>query len=115
MPKRIPTFRPSHMVIDGPSGSTSSRDRKPAGRFHATAVWQKARAWYLKTHTRCERCKAKGRVVEATVVHHLIDVADRPDLALETANLEALCVQCHNSETARRRGEGGAFARASGR
>lgn len=105
MTARIPS-RP-----DGPPPALKRlerRTRKAAAereldRFLWWPPWRKTRAAYLRSHSLCEACKAAGRSVGATVVHHKVDRRERPDLALEPSNLEALCASCHNAETARRK------------
>ena len=34
----------------------------------------------------------------ADMVHHVIPVEERPDLALNLSNLRSLCNECHNKE-----------------
>ncbi len=34
----------------------------------------------------------------AVMVHHIIPVEERPDLALDLNNLRSLCSECHNRE-----------------
>lgn len=50
----------------------------------------------LRTDPLCERCKALGDLVPATMVHHKLERADHPDLELELENLESLCASCHS-------------------
>lgn len=82
----------------------STVDERALAGFLSTKAWRVTRKAYLAEHPLCERCRAEGLTVPATVVHHRIDRRDRPDLALEWDNLEALCATCHNAETARRQG-----------
>jgi 5-methylcytosine-specific restriction endonuclease McrA len=42
-------------------------------------------------------CKAKGKIVSATVVDHIIPLRQAPELRLDPANLQPLCNYCHNS------------------
>lgn len=37
----------------------------------------------------------------ATCVHHIVELEDRPDLALDSDNLIALCDRCHNARHGR--------------
>lgn len=105
MTARIPS-RP-----DGPPPALKRLERRARrdalelelDRFKSRKPWRVTRAAYLREHPLCERCKAGGRHVGATVVHHKVDRRERLDLALEPDNLEALCVSCHNAETARRK------------
>ena len=55
------------------------------------------------------KCDEAGRLVEATVVDHVIPIRARPDLRLTLSNLQALCKPCHDRKTAL---EDGAFGRA---
>ncbi len=45
-----------------------------------------------RDHYQCQRCQMRT----ATVVHHMIPLKERPDLATEMDNLESLCAICHN-------------------
>lgn len=95
--KPIPSYRPPLVGV-----SLGSPRYQPRGRFHGTAVWQKARARYLRANPLCVRCERQGVTEAATVVHHRVDVRDRPDLALSEDNFESLCKAHHDAETSRR-------------
>ena len=56
--------------------------------------WQKARKIKLNENPLCERCKKKGFVVIARLVHH----KDRNPRNNTGSNLESLCVACHEEE-----------------
>ena len=66
--------------------------------FHSTAIWQRTRrvAKIEANHT-CVRCKAflpgKGELH----VHHRKPVARSMALALEPANFQVVCPECHNT------------------
>lgn len=62
-------------------------------------AWRKYRAVYLDAHPLCARCKAKGLVVPATVVHH----RDGDQWHDAWENLESLCRACHEREHGRDR------------
>jgi 5-methylcytosine-specific restriction protein A len=64
--------------------------------------WRKVRFQKLRMNPICELCHVDHIITEATVVHHLIDVAERPDLRLEMSNLQSLCKSHHDSITATR-------------
>lgn len=72
--------------------------------FYTSPIWMKTRRAALKrAHGECQRCKARGKVVKADTVHHIRYLRDRPDLALDDDNLEALCAQCHYDEHHRKK------------
>ncbi|MEN1682078.1 MAG: HNH endonuclease signature motif containing protein [Planctomycetota bacterium] len=87
----------------------SSKNR-PGDPFYSSKRWRETRAAKLREDPLCEKCRP--RVVAASVVDHILDRCDRPDLAYDMHNLMSLCVSCHNRKTAktmakRRRDRGG--------
>lgn len=74
----------------------SNRRSKDLAEFYSSAAWKNLRAAKLSANGLCERCIVSGRMVRAEVVHHKIEVSERPDLALRMGNLESLCHPCHN-------------------
>src|SRR5690625_1690206 len=71
------------------------RDQK-ARAFYKSVAWQKARELALvRDSYMCQRCLRNKRVTKANVVHHIKELRDYPDLALELDNLESLCHSCH--------------------
>jgi 5-methylcytosine-specific restriction endonuclease McrA len=77
-------------------------------RFYTTRAWRRlSRAFLTSKSYVCERC---GR--PADVAHHKARLtaanALDPEISLNPANLEALCIDCHNVEHF---GKGGAVAR----
>lgn len=67
-----------------------------------TTASQKASRMYGKRHPLCERCEARGIVRLKAEVHHRDQ--DRSNTSDE--NLESLCFECHDEETARQSREG---------
>lgn len=77
-------------------------------KFYKTQEWQELRARILeKHHNECQDCLKVGKYTEAKNVHHVNELKDRPDLALNEyyidsstgerkKNLVPLCVYCHN-------------------
>ena len=81
-------------------------------RFYGRKVWQDKRIQILRRdHYQCQDCVARiakankeGRMLEgwqryinrATCVHHIKELEDHPELALDDSNLVALCDRCHN-------------------
>lgn len=95
-PKGTPVYRP-------PAPRTESAEgRKARKKIYNSVQWQRARKVKLARNPLCERCLANGVITPAGHVHHIQDLADRPDLAHDLDNLEALCIGCHSSETRRR-------------
>lgn len=100
MPRRVPTLRPR-------GHSPSSRlyrlrpDRAEDNRFYCSTEWRRLRASVLASHPLCEDCLKTGRTTAAAHVHHKLPRKERPDLALDRDNLEALCQPCHNARPVR--------------
>ena len=71
-----------------------------AEHFYTTWAWRKCAAGY-KTSVGglCERCRRKGMITPAAEVHHKIKLTkenvNKPEVALNWGNLEALCETCH--------------------
>ena len=57
--------------------------------------WQQLSEAYRRGNPLCERCMDHGRTTPAEDTHHKIKVSERPDLALDPANLMAVCRVCH--------------------
>ena len=77
----------------------------PDEPFYHTAAWKRVRALALSRDCgMCQDCMDRFRAGygvrpnRATMVHHIIPVSERPDLALDLDNLRALCYECHNKE-----------------
>lgn len=72
-------------------------------QFYKTKAWQRCRDDYFRrVGGLCEKCKAKGLIVPAEIVHHKIhlnaeNITD-PTITLNPMNLEALCRTCHGEE-----------------
>lgn len=60
--------------------------------------WQRLRLAFLNEHPLCADCLARGYVVPATDVHHLVPRRDGGSDA--DSNLAALCHACHSRITA---------------
>jgi 5-methylcytosine-specific restriction protein A len=81
-----------------------------AQRLYRSTKWKTLKDKVLKAnHYECQRCKARGRITRAVLVHHEVPVRSRPDLALVpylpdgTMQLVPLCFECHE-EIERERG-----------
>jgi len=81
------------------------RNREHDARRRATKEW---RAWYntkrwrdrrfaqLRAEPLCQRCKAKGLVVAATVAHHVVRHGGDADL-FWNGELASSCKECHDT------------------
>lgn len=62
------------------------------------ADWQRCRLAVLGREPFCRLCAAKDRVSAATLVDHIIPLADGGE-RLDDSNLQPLCVECHAIKT----------------
>jgi len=103
MPTRARTHRPA----GGPTRQQRLRDYdrnrrdRDAKAFYDSAAWRRLREQVLRDRPSCEDCLSRQRATPATDVHHRIKRSVRPDLALDPANLMALCGPCHSRRTAK--------------
>lgn len=81
-----PAHAPLHAQREDRRGSAQERGYD--------ADWQRARGRYLLLHPLCERHEAKGGVVPATMVHHIIPI-EQGGARLDPENMMALCRDCH--------------------
>lgn len=72
-------------------------DRRPSAKDRGyDAAWNRLRRAKLNADPLCEECNHLGRVVRATMVHHIQTIEAAPELRLEWSNLMSLCEACHN-------------------
>ena len=65
--------------------------------FYDSAKWKRKRAAILaRDGYMCQRCKRYGRMRPATIVHHIKELDQYPELAFSSDNLESVCLACHN-------------------
>lgn len=64
------------------------------------SAWHRARDRHVKSHPLCEECEKRGRYVLASLVHHILPIADGG--TNEDSNLMSLCVSCHEKIHQRR-------------
>ena len=74
-----------------------------AEAFYTSTAWTRcARGYRQSVGGLCERCKEQGLITPAEEVHHKIHLTpeniNRPEVALNWANLVALCKDCHMKE-----------------
>ena len=68
--------------------------------FYQSRQWRSVRAAFLRERPLCGACGAKGLLLPARVVDHVQPIKEG-GARFDAANLQALCVPCHNSKTAR--------------
>ncbi len=80
-------------------------EHKESLPFYHTAAWKRIRQVALQRDGgMCQRCMERIRAGwgirpnRATMVHHIIPLEERPDLALRLENLQSLCAECHARE-----------------
>lgn len=65
--------------------------------FYKSKEWKDKRLGILeRDNWECQMCKANGRYSRANTVHHIVELRDKPSLALVDSNLISLCGKCHN-------------------
>ena len=79
------------------------REKGFADDFYTSWVWRRcAEDYKKKVGGLCERCRRKGEIAIAEQVHHKIRLTpeniNKPEITLNWANLEALCLDCHKKE-----------------
>lgn len=94
-----------HARIDA---RASDQRRGTAHERGYSAAWQRARAAYLLKHPLCVKHEARGEVVLASVVDHIIPHRGDWTLFWDSSNWQALCKRCHDVKTAT---EDGGFGR----
>ena len=71
-------------------------------KFYKSGKWVRERNLYRQQHPFCERCLMLGIYKPTEIVHHREYLDDNKakdaKVALNFANLEALCFECHNKE-----------------
>ena len=73
-------------------------------QIYRSAEWRKLREIKLENDPYCEECKRKGIRTWAIIVDHIIPIRKGGD-PWDENNLQSLCVECHNSKTARESNE----------
>jgi len=65
--------------------------------FYTSRLWKNKRTRILKRDEYCCReCKRYGKHTDATTVHHINPLLNRPELRLTNWNLLSLCSKCHD-------------------
>lgn len=70
--------------------------------FYQSPRWRNTRAAVLRDNPLCARCESKGLLQPAKVVDHIVPVKAGGE-RYDRANLQSLCVPCHNAKTSAER------------
>jgi 5-methylcytosine-specific restriction protein A len=98
MVKRPPTlgFNPQRKR----DNDRQRRQSLPWRSWYSLAAWKRRRDHQLAHHPLCERCKARGDTVQATVANH--KQPHKGDWQMFIAGtLESVCKPCHDREVQR--------------
>lgn len=61
--------------------------------------WRRLSKLYLQSHPLCIECHRNGRLVEVTVVDHVVPHRGDPKLMWSQSNWRSLCKKCHDTKT----------------
>lgn len=68
-------------------------------KFYKSSSWQSLRTYVLKRDRYlCQYCIKVGKITTCNTVHHIIEIKDDFNKALDMDNLITLCHECHNKE-----------------
>lgn len=95
------SFQMGALLTGAPLCVDMARDFARA--FYSSETWNQCRTGYKKSvGGLCERCLAKGLYTPGEIVHHKIHLTPanvrEESVALNWANLELLCRDCHAAE-----------------
>ena len=66
-------------------------------KLYKSKRWEMLRQSILRRDGyKCQSCKRYGKLVQASMVHHIFPVEDYPEYSFATWNLTSLCDACHN-------------------
>jgi len=96
------TYCALHAKFHATARSRTERARRGTARQQGyDTLWEKVRAQYIARHPLCASCNAKGWVVLAKDVDHIVPFDGITDpRRLDPDNLQSLCRACHNRKTA---------------
>jgi 5-methylcytosine-specific restriction enzyme A len=100
LPVKPPVHRPPGFRSAVEVKRELDRERPSAARRGYGARWRRARAAFLAQHALCAICRARGRVVPATVVDHVVPHRGDQILFWDRGNWAPSCKACHDRKTA---------------
>lgn len=72
---------------------------KEAKRFYNSKAWRTVREMVLtRDNYLCQQCLKEKNITPAYTVHHIKELKECPELALDEKNLETICHAHHNKE-----------------
>ena len=80
------------------SSARWTAERPSAARRGYGPRWRQARASFLAQHPLCAACRARGRVVQATVVDHVVPHRGDQLLFWDESNWSPSCKLCHDGQ-----------------
>ena len=76
------------------------RDMQPWRKWYRTASWLAIAAAQLRIEPLCRFCKAKGRIIAATVCDH-VERHNGDPVKFWNGPFQSLCASCHSGEKQR--------------
>lgn len=86
-------------------------DKAERIKLYKSNAWIVTRRKVLeRDNYECQECKKNGRVLtyahkpdkqKVLEIHHIKPLETNPEMAFEMANLETLCIKCHNKKEGR--------------
>jgi len=74
--------------------------KRPSARAQGyDRAWERLRIWHLHRYPLCVRCGSPGTTRSPNHVDHIVELEDG-GARLDPANLQTLCLPCHNRKTA---------------
>jgi 5-methylcytosine-specific restriction protein A len=95
MPKKISSHKPNQFQSSDSRQANQSRHARGYD-----SVWTRYSRLYLRINPLCRTCDQAGRTTVATLVDHIQPLRLRPDLRLDSENLQPMCRSCHAVKTA---------------
>ncbi len=87
-------------VIGSSTGKDVGRSKASVEGVYARKPWIKLRNAYRGENPLCEHCLKRGKTVPMSVVDHILDADNYPELMYDWLNLQSLCDTCHQIKTA---------------
>lgn len=72
---------------------------RAASKRGYSSRWQRESKRYLRDNPLCVKCKTNEKLVEATVVDHIVPHRENQKLFWDKNNWQALCKLCHDKKT----------------